>query len=381
MLSVALKMLIGNRASFVGVIFGIFLAILLISQQSAIFLGLVSRSYRLVSAISSPNVWVIDPSTYGEDLIRSMPDDYLGYLKGIPDIEWAVPVNYSVLPLRAPSGIFKVAEIYGIDDETLLGAPELFQGDIQDLNSDGGVVIDTDSANGILASISADGKKTPLKLGDILEINDKRAVIIGIGKTLPGFFPQPTIFTTNSQYQTFSGSNRIQFIGVKTKEGADVNKVLRQINSNSNVLGMTRYQLESRIANHFLKTGILVNFGLSVILGLIIGFSIAGQIFYIMTLNNLSYYALIKALGGSEKMILSMILTQALVVGAIGYLLGTGATLVWGYVIRNTTLAFEFPWQLLLFTAFLALVICVFMTFLSVRKVFKTDPQLLLINI
>ena len=40
--------------------------------------------------------------------------------------------------------------------------------------------------------------------------------------------------------------------------------------------------MESRIANHFLKTGILINYGISVLLGMIIGFSIAGQIFYIM---------------------------------------------------------------------------------------------------
>lgn len=382
MLSIALKMLIGNRASFIGVIFGIFLAILLISQQSAIFLGLLSRSYRIVTSISSPDIWVIDPSTDGEALIRSMPESYLGYIKNIPNIEWAVPINYSLFPLTVPSsGIFKIAEVYGIDDETLLGAPELIKGNIQNLHSDGGIIIDSNSIKGILATISPDGSKTSLELGDTLEINDKRAVIVGIGKTIPGFFPQPTIFTTNSQFQTFSGSDRIQYIGVKTKEGADINAILHQINSNSNVLGMTRDQLASRIANHFLKTGILVNFGLSVALGLIIGFSIAGQIFYTMTVHNLSYYALIKALGGTEKMILSMILTQAIIVGTIGYILGTGVTLLWGYAIKNTTLAFEFPWQLLVFTAFFALVICIFITFLSIKKIFKLDPKILLTNL
>jgi len=382
MFSVALKMLIGNKASFLGMIFGIFLSILLISQQSAIFLGLLSRSYRIVTEISSPNVWVIDPSTQGEDLIRSMPEDYLGFIKSIPNVEWAVPINYALMALTVPSsGIFKTAEIYGIDDETLMGAPELLKGNIQHLHSDGGVIIDSNSAEGILATTLPDGTKRPIQLGDILEINDKRAVVVGIGKITPGFFPQPKIFTTNSQFQAFSGSDRIQFIGVKTKEGADVNKVIYQINSHSNVLGMTRDQLSSRIASHFLKTGILVNFGLSVVLGLIIGFSIAGQFFYIMTMHNLSYYALIKAIGGTEKMILSMILMQALIVGTIGYILGTGVTLLWGYAIKETTLAFEFPWQLLLFTAFFVLIICVFIAFLSIKKVFKIDPQLLLINI
>jgi len=381
MISIALKMLIGNRASFIGVIFGIFLATLLISQQAAIFLGLLSRSYRMVTEISVPNIWVIDPGTQGEDLIRAMPKDYIKYVKSIPNIEWAVPINYLQLPLTTSSGIFKIAEVYAIDDEKLIEPPKLLEGNIQDLHRDGGIIVDFNSAEGILATILPDGTKIPLKLGDMLEINGHRAVIVGIGKTNPGFFPQPIIFTLNSQIQKFSGSSHIQYIAAKTRKGANVDKVLHQINSYSNVLGLTRDQMAWRMANHFLKTGILINFGISVALGLIIGFSITGQIFYIMTIHNLSYYALIKALGGTEKMILYMILTQAAVVGIIGYILGTGATLLWGYAIKNTTLAFEFPWQLLVFTGLFVLIICCFTVCLSVQKVFKLDPQILMMNL
>lgn len=380
MISIAFKMLIGNRAAFIGVIFGIFLAILLISQQSAIYLGLVQRSYRIVSNITLPNIWVIDPSTQGEDLIRSMPKDYLQYVRSIPNIEWAEPINYTLLPLTTTSGIFKVAEVYGVDDRTLIGIPKLLEGHAQDLYRDGGVIIDSASAEGLLATTLPDGTKKPLKLGDSLEINGHRAVIVGIAKPTPGFFPQPIIFTINSQVQQFTGTNRIQFIIAKTRPNANTNEVLQQINTNANVLALTRDQLESRIATHFLKTGILINYGISVALGMIIGFSIAGQIFYIMTLHNLSYYAVIKALGGTEKMILKMILFQALIVGIIGYILGTGVTLLWGYAIQNTTLAFEFPWQLLIFTGFLALVMFVFISAISIKKVFRLDPHILMTN-
>lgn len=380
MISVAFKMLIGNKAAFIGVIFGIFLAILLISQQSAIYLGLVSRSYRLVTIISMPNVWVIDPATEGEDLIRAMPKSYLEYVKSNPDIEWAVPINYMILPLATSSGLFRVAEVYGIDDETLMGAPELSSGNVQDLRRDGGVIIDSNSAENLLATILPDGTKIPLKLGDRLEINGRQAVIIGIGKITPGFFPQPIIFTTNSQFQGYSGTNRIQYVAAKTRANVNVNEVLHQINSNSSVLALTKDQLASRIANHFLKTGILVNYGISVGLGLIIGISISGQIFYIMTIHNLSYYALIKALGGSERTILYMIWSQAAVVAAIGYILGTAATLLWGFAIKHTTLTFEFPWQLLIFTGFFALVICLFIASMSIKKVFKLDPHILMVN-
>jgi putative ABC transport system permease protein len=381
MILIALKMLIGNRAAFIGAIFGTFLAILLISQQSAIFLGLVSRSYRIVTDIDLPNIWVIDPATHGEDLIRSMPKDYLGYIRSIPGIEWAEPINYLAIPFTTPYSKFKVAEIYGVDDETLIGIPPLIKGNIDDLHKEGGIIIDSNSAENLLAKILPNGTKIPLKIDDNLEINGHRAVIVGIGKPTPGFYPQPIIFTTNSQFQKYSGTSRIQYIAAKTKESVDINKVLNQINSNPLVLGLAKDQLASRMANHFLKTGILINFALSVALGLIIGFSIAGQIFYIMTIHNLNYYALIKALGGTKWVILKMIVAQALVVGIIGYILGTGTTLLWGLAIKHTTLAFEFPWQLLAFTAIFSLLICVFTAGLSIKKVLKLDPQMLMINV
>lgn len=378
MIATSFKMLIGNKAAFIGMIFGIFLAVLLISQQSAIYLGLVSRSYRITSYVDQSNIWVIDPATEGEDLIRSMPKDYLQYVRSIPNIEWAVPVNYLPLPLKTTSGKYKIAEVYGIDGQTLIGMPKLLKGNSEDLYQKGAVIIDSNSAEDLLATKAPDGKKIPLKIGDALEINGSRAIIVGIAKITPGFFPQPIIFAVYNQVQQFSGSSRIQYIAAKSRKDADIKQVLEQINSNKNVLGLTKKQLESRIAEHFLKTGILINYGISVLLGMIIGFSIAGQMFYIMTIQNLGYYALIKSLGGTKKMILKMILFQAFIVGLIGYILGTGVTLLWGYAIRNTSLTFEFPKALLLFTGSAAIIICLFIAFLSIRKVFKVDPHTLM---
>jgi putative ABC transport system permease protein len=371
-------MLIGNKAAFIGMIFGIFLAVLLISQQSAIYLGLIARSYRIVTDIPLPDIWVIDPATRGEDLIRPMPRDYLQYVKSNPNIEWAVPVNYLLMPLKTTSGKYTIAEMYGVDDQTLVGVPKLLKGNSEDLYRQGAIIIDSRSAEDLLATTSPDGKKIPLKVGDELEINGSHAVIVGIGETIPGFIPQPVIFVTNSQFQQFSGSNRIEYIAAKARKNADIEQILKQINSNKNVLGLTSKQLESRISNHFLKSGILINYGISVLLGVIIGFLITGQIFYIMTHQNLGDYALIKALGGTEKMILEMILFQALIVAIIGYILGIGATLLWGFAIQNTMLTFEFPGRLLLFTGCVAVIICAFSAFLSIRKVFKVDPHTLM---
>lgn len=381
--TLALKMLIGNKASCLGVIFGIFLATLLICQQSAIFLGLVARSYRLVTDIPQPNLWIIDPSTESDEKARGLPLGYLDVVRGIPNIEWAAPINVTHLPLATPSGIFHIAMLYGIEDSTLIGAPtEIIEGDVRDLHREGGVIIDVQSANELMARTLPDGTKVPLKIGDTFEINHVRAVVVAISKITQGFYPQPLIFTTYKNLSHFNpaSKDKIDFIAAKTKHGASVHEVLKAINAYPMLKGLDREGIKWRMSKSFLQTGILINFGLSVILGIIIGFSIAGQIFYIITLQNMKYFALIKSIGGNEKQITQMILFQTAVVGIIGFLLGTGATLIWGMAIRDTSLAFLFPWQLLLFTGFITVIICLFTAGVSIRKVSSIDPKLLIGN-
>lgn len=234
----------------------------------------------------------------------------------------------------------------------------------------------------MLATVGPDGTKTPLKIGDSFEINGRRAVVVGIAKVSQGFYPQPIIYTTNSQLRYFNSwkSDTIGLIAAKTLAGVNVEEVQNKINAYKVMNALTADEFRWKITEFFLKTGILINFGLSVLLGIIIGFSIAGQIFYIMTLQNLSYYALIKSTGGTHKTILQMIVVQALLVGVIGFLLGTATTLLWGYAIQDTSLAFWFPWQLLLFTGSIVLLICIFTAALSIRKVFKVDPKSLMGN-
>lgn len=381
MLSLAFKMLIGNRASCIGVIFGVFLATLLIAQQSAIFLGVVARSYRMVTDLPQPTIWVIDPATESEDKVRSLPLKYLDVVRSVPGVEWAVPFNSALIPMVTANGTFDISFLYGIDDASLIGAPnQIVEGSVQDLRREDSIIIDNYAARETLAKLKPDGSKEPLQIGQALEINGKRAVIVGISKVTPSFYPQPIIFTTLSQFKIFNPNigERINYILVKTKPNEDVKTVAKRIDAYPELHALTSDEFKSKISNFLLKTGIVINFGLSVVLGMIVGFSITGQIFYMMTLENVGYYALIKAVGGTENMILKMIIFQAAIVGIIGYALGIGVTLLWGVAIKDTSLAFLFPWQLFAFTGTIILIICTLTAALSIRKVSHADPKILM---
>ena len=74
--------------------------------------------------------------------------------------------------------------------------------------------------------------------------------------------------------------------------------------------------------------------------------------------------------------LLGMILLQALVVGCIGYGLGVGAASLFGYLLRETELAFGLPWQLLAISAAAVTIICVFSALISIRKVMSLEPAI-----
>ena len=79
---------------------------------------------------------------------------------------------------------------------------------------------------------------------------------------------------------------------------------------------------------YLVKTGIPVNFGVTVLLGFLVGTAIAGQTFYLFTVENIRQFGALKAMGTGNGTILLMVLSQALNVGLVGYGVGVGLAAV-----------------------------------------------------
>jgi putative ABC transport system permease protein len=69
-----------------------------------------------------------------------------------------------------------------------------------------------------------------------------------------------------------------------------------------------------------------------------------------------------------------MIMLQALVVGLLGYGLGTGLAALFGERTKGGELAFYTPWQLLPITGGAVVLICILASLVSVRKVIVLEP-------
>ena len=77
MLWIAWKMLIGNRVKYLGIIFGVLFAALLIAQQSSIFCGLMFLTVSQIRDIEGPGIWVMDRNVEFIDDIKPLADTAL----------------------------------------------------------------------------------------------------------------------------------------------------------------------------------------------------------------------------------------------------------------------------------------------------------------
>jgi putative ABC transport system permease protein len=314
------------------------------------------------------------------DDVKPLQDTELYRVRGIEGVEWAVPLYKGLLKARLGTGEFQTCNVIGLDDATLIGGPpEMAEGTLADLRRADGVIVDEIGANTKLAKPNPGGKDIPLKVGDTLELNDHRAIVVGICRVSRTFQSQPVVYTTYSRAMSFAPRERklLSFVLVKAAPGITPQALSDRIAKTTGLLALTSQGFKDRTFNYFMKnTGIPVNFGIAVVLGFIVGTAIAGQTFYNFTLDNLKHFGALKAMGASNGLLLRMILLQSIVVGVVGYGLGVGLAAMIGYFTGNTELAFKMPMGLLVFTGIVVLVICALASMISMRKVMKLEPAI-----
>lgn len=382
MYRIALKMLMGDRGKYLGLIMGLTFAALLITQQSSIFTGLMTRTYSFIGDLSQPDIWVMDPKVQFIDDVKPLQDTELFRVRGVPGVEWAVPLYKGLLKARLEDGNFQIVNVLGLDDATLIGGPpQMIEGSINDLRRQDAIIVNDIGANTRLARRpKGPGEKSvPLKVGDTLEINDRRAVVVGICRVTRTFQSQPVIYTTYSRAITFAPRERklLSFVLVKARDGVVLKDLTEQIRKVTGLAAYTAQEFKDLTYSYYMQnTGIPINFGIAVMLGFLIGTAIAGQTFYNFTLENLRYFGTLKAMGTRNGVLLKMILLQALVVGALGFGLGVGGASLFGYLLGGTELSFRLVPEILLISAAAITIIIILSAVISIRKVMKLEPAI-----
>ena len=378
MTGVALKMLFGDRAKLLGLVFGVAFATLLITQQSALFVGLMLRAQNVIADATEVDIWVMDPATEYVDLSRPMRDAALYQVRGVAGVAWAVPLFKASTPVRTPEGRIRNAMLLGVDDASLTGVTQRFLiGQPDDLKRPDAIAIDR-------AGYMQLWPGEPLRLRRTLELNDRRAVIAAITDAAPAFSAQVIIHTRYSQALTYlaTGRTQLSFIQARAAEGFDPAVVAERIAAQTGLRAYTSDAFAQATIGYYLrKTGIPINFATTIALGLIVGAAVVGLTFHAFITDNLRQFAALKVIGLGNLRLTAMVLMQAAAAGVMGFAIGTGLAAAFFAFACTPTSALRgmfLPWWVSAGAGGIMALVILLATAASLKRVLVVDPALVL---
>jgi putative ABC transport system permease protein len=370
---VALRMLTGDRAKYFGLVFAIAFCTFLLENQTSIFANILRRTASQMLDVTDAEVWVMDPQTEYFEQTKALKDTDLTRVRGVPGVAWAVRLFKGSPVARTASGKFAVCTLLGLDDATLSGAPrKMLLGSWERLREPDSVVID--QAGYVLLFPGE-----PLRLGRTLEMNDHRVTIVGISDASAPFLSLPVMHTRYSEAVNFLGRERTQlsFVIARPRLGVSPEQLAGRIGEETSLRARSTRQFMWDSIRYYLKnTGIPVNFGITILVALVVGTVVAGQTFYLFTVENLKQFGTLKAMGVTNLRLVGMILLQAASVAALGFALGTGmAATFFEITLRKlATRGIVLMWQSAALTFACILFVAVVASVLSIRRVLVLEP-------
>ena len=380
---IALKMLVGDRAKFLGIVLGLTFAAALIMQQGSIFCGLMLRTCAQISDITGADLWVMEPSVRFVDDIKPLLESNLQRVRGVPGVKWAVPlykgnarakltfipdelkenmyppdqlererqaraepasnpftkvldlikpgIDYPAAPAARwyDARILNVIEqviLIGVDDTSMVGSPprgsmigsaprgRMLVGDPEDMRRPDAVIVDRVGLAKLFPGCHLEEPFARPKESDQdyierlhkfvqaapeIEMNDHRAIIVGVCEASRTFQSNPVVYTLYSRTKQFIPMERKMLTFILAQTGEDENghkipsEVVAQRIQDQTGLGARTSEnfMYKTIKYYLIYTGIPINFGITVFLGFLVGTAIAGQTFYNFTIENLKQLA------------------------------------------------------------------------------------------
>jgi putative ABC transport system permease protein len=370
---VALRMLTGDRSKYFGLVFAIAFCTFLLENQTSIFANIMRRTASQILDVTDAEVWVMDPQTEYWDQTKALKDTDLTRVRGVRGVAWAVRLFKGNPVAKTLQGKFAVSLLIGLDDATLSGAPrKMLLGSWQRLREPDSVVID--QAGYVLLFPGE-----PLELGRTLEMNDHRVTLVGISDASAPFLSVPVMHTRYSEAVNFLGRERTQlsFIIARPLQGTSPEQLAARIAGATALRARTTQQFMGDCIRYYIKnTGIPVNFGITILVALVVGTVVAGQTFYLFTVENLKQFGTLKAMGVTNPRLVGMILLQAASVAALGFAIGTGmAATFFEITLRQlATRGMVLMWQCAALTAGCIFFVAAVASVLSIRRVLVLEP-------
>lgn len=392
MLRIALKMLLGDRAKYLGLIFGITFTSFLVTFAASYFAGIMTRGYAPITENGTVDVWVMDPAVNSVEQTTNMSLQALARIRSVAGVQSAVPLMLATADVRFPNGRYQPFQVIGVDDVTLIGIPPMKDDVLPSLlRVPDAVVVDEGGSSGKLETPfqiadqwprgkpHLDAPTRELATGDELLVNDHRVRVVGRSQGLPRFPPRPLLYTTFSNATRILPPERRQLTFVLATAAPTVapEDLAIRIESATGLRARTSAEFKSDTVHWFLVNSEDVgDIAAMLTLAMSVGFGVTGVMLYMFTNENLRNYAVLSAMGATPRLLLTMVFAQAGLCGLFGTGLGLGLCAIIGQLAIMAGYPFRMMWFTPLLGAVTVVLVSVVAAALSVRPVLKLEPSL-----
>jgi len=392
MFFIAIRMLLGDRAKYAGLIFGITFTSFLVTFAGSYFSGFMTRGFSLITENQFADVWVMDPAVRSVDQTTNLPRWALDRVRNVDGVGAAVPLVIGSAEARFPDGRFQSFQIIGLDDATLAGVPALGSGAaIAGLRAPNTVAVSSGGTNGKLAtpqSVSdqwvhdkphSGAPLRDLNRGDALLVNDHLVRLLGQADALPRFPPRPLLYMAASHAlaMLMPASRPHTFVLATARAGVSPAELADRITAKTHLRARTAADFKSDTVHWLLANSEDVgDIASMIILAMSVGFGVTGVMLYMFTNENLSQYAVLSAMGATRKMLLTMIFAQAGLCALVGTGLGLGVCGIAGQLAEHAGYPFRVMWFTPLVGGAMVLVVSAVAAALSAWPVLKLQPAL-----
>ncbi len=391
MLRVAIKMLLGDRTKYAGLIFGITFTSFLVTFAGSYFCGFMTRGFALISENPGADVWVMDPAVESTELTTNIPDSAISRVRSVDGVLSAAPLALATADARFPNGRFQSFQLIGVDDATLVGLPPLRDGiSPAALRTPDAVVVDPGGTDGKLETPIAAADQWPhegphldvptreLAAGDQLLVNDRRVVVVARSNALPRYPPRPLMYTTlsNASRILLPERHSLTFVLAKAAPGVSPRDLAARIRAQTGLKARSSEDFTLDTVYWFLINSEDVGDMASMIsIAMLVGLGVTGVMLYMFTTDSVKQYAVLKTMGASSKLLITMIFVQAGLCALLGAGLGQGLCAIVGQI---AIVEFDYPFRMMWFTPVLGgitvVLVSVVAAVISARPVLKLEP-------
>jgi putative ABC transport system permease protein len=215
-----------------------------------------------------------------------------------------------------------------------------------------------------------------------VEINQRQVKIIDTFKMGATFAAEANLITADNTFLYLFNKldpNSLQLGLIRLKPGASpaaVKAAMAPILSGRKVMVVTRQELEQMEMNYWKRnSSVGFIFSLGVLVGFVVGSIIVYQILYGDVMNSLPQYATLKAMGYRDPFVIGIVIQQAAILAAVGFVPGVIlSTVLYGLLANVTKLTVMMTFNRALLVLILTFVMCVGSGTLATRKLVQLDP-------